>query len=196
MKRKSKTALIDQTFSELAGQVALWNHVWPFESSFLALSMMYHSIPRKFRLDRPGPSDDDDDDDDGTSSHISAPVWGRSFPHWRRPQHLDCKFVSLEISNQNIGPSCLFIALNYSVRKNDIILHILPSPVSHDLHALSLLFSLFFISLPHQKLGLDTYICTMAIMLMRGKNEIQTNPIAPTFSHRLKCLVRMECVVT
>ena len=106
VKRKSKTALIDQIFSELAGQVALWNHVWPFESSFLALSMMYHSIPRKFRLDRPGPSDDDDDDDDGTSSHISAPVWGRSFPHWRRPQHLDCKFVSLEISNQNIGPPC------------------------------------------------------------------------------------------
>ena len=106
VKRKSKTALIDQIFSELAGQNALWNHVWPFESSFLALSMMYHSIPRKFRLDRPGPSDDDDDDYDGTSSHISAPVWGRSFPHWRRPQHLDCKFVSLEISNQNIGPPC------------------------------------------------------------------------------------------
>ena len=72
VKRKSKTALIDQIFSELAG--CPLNHVWAFESSFLALSMMYHSIPRKFRLDRPGPSDDDDDDDDGTCSHISAPL--------------------------------------------------------------------------------------------------------------------------
>ena len=132
-----------------------------------------------------------------TSSHISAPVWVRSFPHWRRPQHLDCKFVSLEISNQNIGPPCPFIALNYSVRKNDIFLHILPSSVSHDLHALSSFSFLFFYPLATSKTMIGyVYIYNMAIMLMRGKIEIQTNPIAPTFSHCLKCLVRMQCVVT
>ena len=161
--------------------------------------MMYHIIPRKYRLGRSGASGDDDDDT--ISSHTSARVckksdW-KSFPHWRRPQHLDCKFVFLEISNQNIGPPCPFIALNYSVRKNDIFFHILPSSVSHDLHALSSFSFLFFYPLATSKTRIGyVYMYNMAIMLMRGKIEIQTNPIAPIFSHCLKCLVRMQCVVT
>ena len=70
VKRKSKTAFIDQIFPKLAGKMALEITFRHWKAVFL----LYHSIPRKFRLDRPGPSDDDDDDDDGTSSHISAPV--------------------------------------------------------------------------------------------------------------------------
>ena len=51
------------------------------------------------------------------------------------------------------------------------------------------LFSFFYpLATSKTRIGY-VYMYNMAIMLMRGKIEIQTNPIAPTFSHCLKCLL-------